>query len=317
MNKLKLLLISKDFSQWIHTERYYLQKELSHITDLVVWHEQGNIHHILNKIKFVPDFILIYLYGSRNCPSITGLDTLDIPYGVYVEDVHSLKDFPNSVNENNIKHIFNCYRDAFIKKYPQFTDKMIWFPHHVNLNLFKDLGNPKDIPMLMMGAVNKHYYPLRYRILRMLSEHQDFVYHRHPGYRNISDKEGKFVREKYVMEINRAKIFFTCDSIFKYPVKKYYEVLACKTLLLAPDSKELYDLGFRDGENFVAINKHDFLEKAEYYLRNEQERERIANNGYNLVREKHSTQIRAKGLITIIEKVLNKPSNDSRKSSNE
>jgi hypothetical protein len=317
MSKLKLLLITKDFSKWIHTERFYLQKELSYITDIVVWHERGNINNILNNIRFVPDFILIYLYGSINCPTITGLDSLKIPYGVYVEDVHSLKDFRSSVIKNNITHIFNCYRDAFVKKYPQFAERLIWLPHHVDLNLFKDLAEPKDIPMLMMGAINYHYYPLRYKILRTLSDNQDFVYHRHPGYRNISDKEDIFVRERYVKEINRAKIFFTCDSKYKYPVKKYYEVLACKTLLLAPDSQELYDLGFRDGENFVSINKHNFLEKAEYYLSNDQERDRIANNGYNLVREKHSTQIRAKELVTIIGEILKKTSADSTPSNNE
>jgi hypothetical protein len=310
MSKLKLLLIIKDFSKFVHVERQCLQKELSNITDLVVWHESGNIHNILKDIRFVPDFILIYLYGSKNCPPISGLDSLKIPFGVYVEDVHSLKNFQSSVNKYNIKYIFNCYRDAFIKFYPKFSDRMIWLPHHADLSLFKELNISKDIPMLMMGAVSKYYYPLRFKILQSLSNNPDFVYHPHPGYRNIDDQEGKFVREKYVNEINRAKIFFTCDLIYKYPINKYFEVLACKTLLLAPDSQELYDLGFRAGENFVSINEDDFLEKAEYYLQNDQERDRIANNGYNLVREKHSTKIRAKELITIIEKILKKTRNN-------
>jgi hypothetical protein len=304
MSKLKLLLIIKDFSKWIQTERYYLQKELSTITDLVVWHEPGNIHDIIGRISFVPDFILIYLYGSINTPPITGLGSLAIPYGIYVEDLHSLKDFQKSVDKNNIKYIFNCYRDMFIKTYPQLVNKMRWLPHHVDLNVFRDFDLPKDIPMLMMGAVKNTYYPLRYKILQTLKGNPDFVYHPHPGYRDTDEKEGKFVREKYAMEINRAKIFFTCDSIYKYPVNKYFEVLACKTLLLASDSPELYDLGFRSGDNFVAINKHDFLEKAEYYLRNDDERKRIANNGYMLVRKRHSTATRAKELTTMIIKIL-------------
>lgn len=304
MSKLKILLICKDFSKWIHTQRSCFQKELSNITDLVVWNQPGNIHNILKQIRFVPDFILIYLYGSINCPQIIGLDSLKIPYGVYVEDVHSVKDFQSSVKENNIKYIFNCYRDAFRKKFPQFVDRMIWLPHHVDLNLFKDLGKRRDIPMLMMGAVKNKYYPLRYKILQQLEGKPGFIYHQHPGYRNIEDKEDKFVREKYVSEINRAKIFFTCDSIYKYPVKKYYEIPACNTLLLASNSPELYDLGFRDGENFVGINSQNFLEKAKYYLRNDQEWKRIASNGYNLVRRKHSTTKRVKEFVEIIVKIL-------------
>jgi hypothetical protein len=308
MSKLKLLLIMNDFKNWVQVERECLQKELSNNTDLIVWHESGNIQDIIHKIRFVPDFILVYLYGSINCPNITGLDSLNIPYGVYVEDVHSLKDFHSNVNYYNIKNIFSCYRDAFKRFYPKFADRMIWLPHHVDTSLFKDLNIPKDIPMLMMGAVSKTYYPLRYQILQSLSNNENFVYHPHPGYRNIKDKEEKFVREKYVIEINRAKIFLTCDLIYKYPVLKYYEVLACNTLLLAPDSQELHDLGFRDGENFVAINKQNFLEKADYYIQNDMERERIAKNGYNFVREKHSTIKRTKELITEIEKIIKRTS---------
>ncbi|OAT79719.1 hypothetical protein A6P54_16635 [Bacillus sp. MKU004] len=304
MSKIKLLLISKDFSGWIHTERSGLQKELSFITDLEVWHQPGNIHHILKQIRFVPDFIYIYVCGSANCPRITGLDSLKIPYGIYVEDLHWLKRFQSTVRKNNITHIFNCYRDAFHKTYPKLSDRMIWLPHHVDLNLFHDLEHPKDIPMLMMGAINPKYYPLRHKIVKTLSGSPDFLYHPHPGYRNVKDNEGLMVRENYVKEINRAKLFFTCDSIYKYPVKKYFEVLACNTLLLASDSPELHDLGFRAGENFVAINEHDFHEKAEYYLQNEEERKRISRNGYNMVRVKHSTEVRAKELVTFIGSIL-------------
>jgi glycosyltransferase involved in cell wall biosynthesis len=297
-------MISKDFSQWVHIERSGLQKELSLTTDLEVWHRPGNIHNILKQIRFVPDFIFIYIYGSANCPDITGLETLKIPYGIYLEDLHRLEKFQSTVRKNNIKHIFNCYRDTFNKNYPQFQDRMIWLPHHVDLHLFKELDQSKDISMLMMGAVNQKYYPLRHKIVETLSGNPDFVYHPHPGYRNVKDDEGLFVREKYVEEINRAKLFFTCDSIFKYPVNKYFEVLACNTLLLASDSPELRDLGFLPGENFVAINEHNFLEKAEYYLQNDQERKRISLNGYNMVRSKHSTEIRAKELVAAIESIL-------------
>ncbi|WP_286163048.1 glycosyltransferase [Bacillus sp. es.034] len=298
------MLISNDFSQWLHTERYGLQKELSSITDLEVWHSSGNIHSILKNIRFVPDFILIYLYGSINCPKISGLETLKLPFGVYVEDVHSLDKFNYHVTVNNIKHIFNCYRDAFIRVHPKLVNRMIWMPHHIDLNLFKDMNQPKSIPMLMMGATKKSIYPLRHDILTSLSNHPQFVYHPHPGYRNISNRENLFIRERYVQEVNKAKLFFTCDSIYKYPVKKYFEVLGCNTLLLASDSKELRDLGFIPGENFVAINQNDFLKKAKYYLYNKSERQRISTNGYNMVRNKHSTQIRAKELTIAIKRII-------------
>lgn len=304
---LKLLLVIKDFSNWLHVERYRLQLALAGLTDLEVWHEPGNIHDIVKKIRFKPDFILLYLYGSINAPRATGLDTLKIPYGVYVQDLHSLKNLHDQIVKNNIRYIFNCYRDMFLNVYPQFADRMIWIPHHVDLSVYRDYGLKKEIPMLMMGAVNPVTYPLRHKMLRALAGRKDFVFHAHPGYRNIGAHEGKFVREKYAMEINRAKLFLTCDSIYQYPVAKYFEVPACRTLLLAPDSPELYDLGFRAGEHFVAINEKDFLEKAKYYASHDEERQAIADNGFRLVRTRHSTAARAKELVASIRNIVGKP----------
>lgn len=306
MRKLKLLLIIRDFSKWIHTEPHYLAKELSNSTNLVVWHDPGNIHDIINHIKFVPDFILIYLYGSIESisPPITGLNSLTIPYGIYLEDLHNINNLPQKITNDNVKYIFTCYRDSFYRMYPELVDKVRWLPHHVNTQIFKDYNLPKENNMLMIGAIFQAYYPLRYKILQTLSNNPDFVYHHHPGYRDINDNENKLVKENYAKEINKAKIFFTCDSIYQYPVLKYLEAPACKTLLLASDSRELYDLGFRPGENFIAINEHNFVEKAEYYLRNEKEREIIAENGFKLVHEKHSTLKRTQDLIMMIHEIL-------------
>jgi spore maturation protein CgeB len=106
------------------------------------------------------------------------------------------------------------------------------------------------------------------------------------------------------MEINRAKIFFTCDSVYHYPVAKYFEVLACKTLLLAPASRELTDLGFIPGVNFVSIDESNFEEKAEYYLRHEEERLQIATKGYEMVHARHTTARRAAEFADILETIL-------------
>jgi hypothetical protein len=197
MRKHKLLLIIRDFSKWLHTEPFSLANELSSITDLHVWHQPGNIHEILKNIPFVPDFILIYLYGSAPAfsPTISGLDTLEVPYGIYVEDLHNITDLQESVKKDNIKHIFACYRDPFHNYYPNLAGKMKWLPHHVNSNIFRDYQLKKDIKMLMMGAVHDGLYPLRYKILQSFSSNSDFVYHHHPGYRDINENEEVFVKE--------------------------------------------------------------------------------------------------------------------------
>lgn len=304
MDKINLLFFTRDYSKHVFRNIHYLADALNDVTNLVVWSNPGNITDILKQIKFTPDFILINDRAPDNCPTITGLSSIDIPLGMIIIDLHSfISEQKKFIDENNIKYIFSCYRDAFTIFYPEYLDRMFWFPHLVNTHVFKDYKLNKDIDYLLMGAVNNYYYPLRGKILETMKDEPGFLYHSHPGYR-FSTEPNEYVGEKYAREINRAKIFITEDSIYHYPLAKYYEVLACNTLLLATASKELEDLGFISGENFVAINEDNFVSEARYYLSHEKEREEIARKGHEMVIKRHSAQKRASEFVNILQDIL-------------
>ncbi|WP_059103223.1 glycosyltransferase [Shouchella shacheensis] len=297
---IKLLFIAKDTSQFIDRNFSFLEKELAKITHLTVWRKPGHIQYILNHLPDRPDFILLLNdIGEKMYPVVKGLSTVDIPSGLFVNDIHRFKTLRrNYIKKNNIQHIFTVARGKFLEIYPEYQQKMEWSPHFVHTEMFKDYGFKKAIDQLMMGAVND-YYPLRQKVLHSYKGDKSFVYHHHPGYRNYKAEEEShhFIAERYAQEINKAKIFFTCPSIFNYPVKKYFEVLACNSLLFAPTFKELEDLGFRPGTHFISIDAHNYREKAAYYLEHDAERERISEQGYNFVHQKHSTEVRAKQLL--------------------
>lgn len=208
------------------------------------------------------------------------------------------------IRKNQVRYIFSIYRDAFLKMFPEFAPRMHWLPHWVNTDLFRDYGLNRNINWLMMGKMAS-YYPLRQKIYQSMKGKTGFVYHHHPGYRKVADKEKRvFVGERYAREISRAKMFLTCDSSFHYPLIKYYEVLACKTLLLAPASRELHDLGFIPGTNYVSINDTNFFRQANYYLKNVNERRHIAEAGYKMVRTRHSVALRAGQLKKMIDDII-------------
>lgn len=304
MRRLKLLFITRDFTKYVERNTHYLINELAKITNLSVWHEAGNIHNILKQMPTEPDFILLNDLKESRCPEISGLSTLNCPFGIIMHDLHyKVEKRKKFIEDNDVQHIFSIYRDPFLRKYPKYQDRLHWLPHFFNPEIFTDYGLPKAIDWLLMGEV-AYYYPLREKIVEQLSTRPEFVWHQHPGYRNINDGEKVFVGVDYAKEINRSKIFLTCDSILHYPIIKYYEVLACNTLLLAPCPKELLDLGFIPGKHFVEINEHNFLEKAEYYLTHEEERKKIAEQGYNMVHQNHTTQIRASQLVEMIQTIL-------------
>ena len=304
MNKINILFITKDYSKHVFRNVYYLTEALNEVTNLVMWHNSGNIEDIFKQLQFTPDFVLINDKTPENSPVITGLSLINIPIGMIINDLHDAVDRQKKfINENNIKYIFSFYRDTFKIYYPEYLDRMVWFPHWVNTDIFRDYKLKKSIDYLLMGEIYGYVYPLRKKIVETMKNEPGFLYHPHPGYK-FSVEPDEYVGEKFAREINSAKIFLTDDSIYHYPVLKYYEVLACNTLLLATASKELEDLGFIPGENFVAINEDNFVSEARYYLSHEKEREEIARKGYEMVRQRHSARKRALEFVNILQNIL-------------
>ncbi|UOQ94521.1 glycosyltransferase [Halobacillus shinanisalinarum] len=304
---INLLFIAEDTSRLLNKNFYYLEQELSKVVNLTIWRKPGHISYILKQLPTRPDFILLLNdIDHQMTPMIKGLANTDIPTGLFVNDVHRFTSLRrNYIAKHNIPYLFTVVRDKFIETYPEFKNKMEWFPHFVNTELCRDYGLEKDINLLMMGAVND-FYPLRQKIMKTYEGNPDFVYHNHPGYREFSKKEEgqKLIGHVYGKELNRTTIFFTCPSVLNYPVLKYFEALACKTLLLAPTFKELEDLGFIPGVHFVPIDEDNFQEKAAAYLKNDSDRLKVVEQGYHFIRQRHSVKRRTQQLVQKIESIL-------------
>ncbi len=304
---MKLLVIARNYKNFVSRQvTYNLIAELAKITDLSVWHDKGtDIEVILNTLQINPDFILILEYYETNATKVTGLSRLAIPFAVSLQDLHwDVNLRKGLLLRENVRHIFTPSKTAFIKYYPELQDRMHWLPHHVNTDMFTDYGLTREIDYLLMGQASSVYYPFRAQVLAAMQGKEGFIYHQHPGYKEILDTEDHYVREKYAREISRAKIFFTCGGKMRYPVAKYFEVLACNTLLLAPYFEELDDLGFIPGVHFVEADEHNFEEKAHYYLNHEQERLKIALRGYEMVRARHSSPQRAAEVLAVIKQII-------------
>jgi hypothetical protein len=293
-----------------HVIRYgeFFKWELLKLPDvnLHLVEEDGHIHDILKQIDFTPDFIFFDDFTKNK--EMYGLNKISIPKGVLYWDIHTTQnEFRKFVWQNNIDLIFSFYRDSFRSFFPEFAMKLRWLPNHVYTREFKDYGLRKEIDFLLIGALSQKVYPLRTKIAKEMAGVKGFLHHDHPGYRDFAPAEEKeqLVGSYFAREINKAKIFFTDDSIFKYPIAKYFEVPACNTLLLASGSQELEDLGFIDKVTFVEINENNYMKKAFYYLEHDREIEEIARRGYEMVRKNHSTTVRARQFINYIRRFLN------------
>jgi spore maturation protein CgeB len=86
---------------------------------------------------------------------------------------------------------------------------------------------------------------------------------------------------------------------------KYFEAAACNTLLVAPHSQEVRDLGFVPSVHFIEVDENSFLDKAKYYAKNyERFGQMIALNGFTMVKDKHSVEVRAQQLVNHVLKII-------------
>ncbi|WP_193064069.1 glycosyltransferase [Oceanobacillus oncorhynchi] len=307
---LNLLLIAADTSRFTNNNYADLEQELAKVTNLMVYRKSGPIKKLLRKVSDKPDFILIINdVGKTFAPVVTGLADIDTPVGLMVNDAHRfVEQRRRFIARNQIKTFFVICRHNFYQHYPHQKQHQVFFlPQFVNTSIFKDYGNVKTIDLMMLGEIAfPQIYPLRDKILQHYQDSSHFHHRPHPGWRDFTSEQAEqsLIGENYARTINQAKLFFACGSVRQVVTFKYFEVPACRTLLMAPALPELEEIGLIPGKHFVDINEENFPEKAAYYLQHPKEREQITEAGWRFVQNHHSTAHRAKQLSRQIRSIL-------------
>lgn len=124
------------------------------------------------------------------------------------------------------------------------------------------------------------------------------------------------VREDYFQELSHWRIGLTCNSWLDYTVAKYYEIPFVGSLLMAPlafDSLERELLGFRDGENMIAIDDQDFSGdsssssnpfRRKLHMAFEMAQDSIvAEAGQALVRSRHTVDSRLRYILGLVDRI--------------
>ena len=115
--------------------------------------------------------------------------------------------------------------------------------------------------------------------------------------RKLGDRffnERYFWGEEYGRVLNRGKMVFQ-HSQFQEVTRRVFEGMACGKMVITdrlPEATGMSDL-FKDGEDIVYYtNADDAVAKIKHYAQNEEERERIAANGFMKTVELHSVKAR-------------------------
>lgn len=239
---------------------------------------------------------LIMTYGWRYSKDFTGLGKVDIP------KVHILVDYvrPQSIPKQNKFFARNKYDLIFVitqrayrlmrKFNPHIRVRIL--PFSVDTNIYKPLPVEKKDWVLAAFNTRQDVYPNRLKIRQILKQ--------------LSIKTvTKATHQKLIEFINKCKISVTSNNIYGSLSMRYTEVLACGGFLLADEPEDLAFVGFEDGKHLVIYKDlEDFKDKVLYYLKHDEERERIAKQGMKFVRKNHSCKKRLQEMTTMIREEL-------------
>lgn len=248
----------------------------------------------LNNIKKitgeVPTVILIWLCGPYIEKNYLFLrrarkNNFGIKFCWYIDDLHCRTNMRNNVFKyvdivlNSYMYCFHMFYDISLKKY--------WFPHYINEKLLKNItfnSNP-EIKILLSGQIKENIYPARYKALALSKKNDNITVLCHPGYKDREKHSS--CGSAYYDVINNNLAAFTCCASEKRPyiVSKFFEIIACGTLLIAYDEhvkEPLNQLGFIENENYISCNLENMENVFEYVLdpNNRKEIDRIRSNGF-------------------------------------
>jgi len=178
--------------------------------------------------------------------------------------------------------------------------------------VFNMFNRNRAIDALFLGNATKYIYPLRFDIyhnLKALGIRNKWktIVRWCPKGKSLERKKqeyldkGDIVGEKYADYLSRTKCFLFGTSVFKYPLLKFFEGMASGACVFSDLPLQWKMFHFKPGENMVLINKDNWRNKLKYYLDNEDERRKIALEGYRMTMRHHTNAARARELVKFLE----------------
>ena len=117
-------------------------------------------------------------------------------------------------------------------------------------------------------------------------------------------------KEDYTRVINETRINLCFNKNYQgatHVIQKFFEINACKAFVLTEYCKGYSDI-FTEGKELVMFkNKEELLEKTKYYLKNEKEREAIAESAYTKILNKYSSDVELNSIFQEISGYKNIP----------
>lgn len=208
---------------------------------------------------------------------------LEIPHpsAFWASDTHLGFDW-RLEHSRKFDHVF-CAQKRAVEEFAAAGVKAEWLPHAVLPEAYPAIASIKKFDVCFVGHVNSDN---RIDALdRLFREFPNFWY----GQRLFEEA---------------AEVYASSKIVFNVSIKddlnmRVFEALGTRSFLLTNEIPTLGEL-FQDGVHLATYKDlPEMIEKARYYLAHDEERERIAQAGYDEVIAKHTFRHRAEKVLDV------------------
>lgn len=303
---MKILVLSPNQIQKYNWTHALFRQEIGRQHN-TVYYGDGYPNYIPNKpipevVKENDGFDLIITYGMRYTEPFIGIGDTDIPKAHICVDY-----FPNATGgtyERN-QSLFNRDKyDLYFGVVSHITrnlekngvcKKAYLLPFSIDTNIYKCQNiKIKKYDVFAVFTKRDDTYPNRHLVHKMLSKTRDL--------KIFTDK---IQHEAYIDKINDSRLCITSNNKFKSLSIKYVEILSCGGFLLADKPEDFDELGYIHNRHLAIYDDlQDLSDKIRFYLKHEDLRNSISQQGIEFVRTNHSNEVRVKEMTKIINDVL-------------
>lgn len=237
---------------------------------------------------FNKNFDLIIEIATAGQYHLVGYRKLKIPKVLIACDVYRFDQRKFMLwMKNDFDYIFSSQKN-FVEIFR--PKKSFWLPYAAEPEVHKKFDLPKIYDVVFVGNVNPSIYPERVKLLKLIGEKFNL--------KVFTNVYGEDMAKIY----SQAKIVFNKSAAGEINMR-VFETLACGSFLLTDRLKPEVGLEeiFEDKKHLVLYdNEKDLLEKINYYLTHETEREEIAYNGYKEVLSNHTYEHRVEEILNLV-----------------
>lgn len=120
------------------------------------------------------------------------------------------------------------------------------------------------------------------------------------------------IRWGFRRALRQSKYTFTCGSLLKWPIRKFFEVPANGSVLVCEPFKGFEALGYANETNALTVEADDILEAHAWLNTNPDRAQAIATAGRELVLQSHSVEARSEQIALALQAILARQFSGSR-----